>query len=132
MWTTAASPPRREPSLIIAALTTALVGFALLLALSSAAHAADSPAGVVTQLPGTAGCTSDSGTGGSCVDGDTLDYARGIATSLDGLHVYVASYVDDAVLVYTRDAATGALTQTSCVQNTGAGTCSDGTALNGA
>ena len=82
-------------------------------------------------MPGTAGCTSDTGSAGACIDGEALDYARGVAASPDGRHVYVTAYASDAVLVYTRDAVSGELVQTSCVQNAGAGICSDGTARNG-
>ena len=45
------------------------------------------------------------GSGG--VDG--LDVARGVATSPDGAHVYVASGADSAVAAFARDPATGAL-----------------------
>jgi 6-phosphogluconolactonase (cycloisomerase 2 family) len=41
---------------------------------------------------------------------DGLDGAFGAIVSPDGLHVYVASIVDDAVAVYSRDPVTGALT----------------------
>jgi uncharacterized repeat protein (TIGR01451 family) len=41
---------------------------------------------------------------------DGLDGARALALSDDGLHLYVAGAVDNAVAVFARDAATGALT----------------------
>jgi 6-phosphogluconolactonase (cycloisomerase 2 family) len=41
---------------------------------------------------------------------DGLDGAFAIATSPDGKHVYVASFNDDAVAVFSRDPATGGLT----------------------
>jgi len=45
------------------------------------------------------------------VDGvDGLAWARSVAVSLDGGHVYVAGYGDDAVAVFGRDGVTGALT----------------------
>jgi 6-phosphogluconolactonase (cycloisomerase 2 family) len=40
---------------------------------------------------------------------DGLDGALGVAVSPDGEHVYVAAAYDDAIAVFSRDAATGAL-----------------------
>ena len=128
--TTAAMPLRRTAPLL-AALSIALAGLGVWLAAAPQAQAAGAPAGSVAQLAGTAGCTSNTGTGGSCIDGEALDYARGVTVSPDGAHVYVASYTSDAIVVFSRDAGSGALTQTSCVHNTGAGSCTDATALNG-
>jgi 6-phosphogluconolactonase (cycloisomerase 2 family) len=39
-----------------------------------------------------------------------LEHATGVTVSPDGKHVYVAGQADDAVAVFSRDAATGALT----------------------
>jgi 6-phosphogluconolactonase (cycloisomerase 2 family) len=50
--------------------------------------------------------TQQDDTGG--VDG--LDGATSVAVSPGGSHVYVAGYSDDAVVVFSRDGATGALT----------------------
>ncbi|MEB2285973.1 MAG: hypothetical protein B6D46_04795 [Polyangiaceae bacterium UTPRO1] len=41
---------------------------------------------------------------------DGLRRIRGIATSPDGAHVYAAGFDDDAIAVFSRNAATGALT----------------------
>jgi 6-phosphogluconolactonase (cycloisomerase 2 family) len=41
---------------------------------------------------------------------DLLDGAADVVVSPDGRHVYVASFVDDAVAIFSRDTATGALT----------------------
>jgi 6-phosphogluconolactonase (cycloisomerase 2 family) len=41
---------------------------------------------------------------------DGLNAALGVATSPDGAHVYVASVADNAVVTFSRDSATGALT----------------------
>ncbi len=41
---------------------------------------------------------------------DGLDGARGVASTPDGAHVYVAGQADDAVATFSRDPATGALT----------------------
>jgi cysteine-rich repeat protein len=52
---------------------------------------------------------------------DALDGAAGVATSPDGVHVYVAAERDDAVTVFTREPATGALTLGSVVREGTAG-----------
>src|SRR5262245_32908481 len=54
----------------------------------------------------TLSATYVSGTGG--IDG--MRGAHAIAVSPDGAHVYVASKVDDALVAFSRDASTGALT----------------------
>ena len=43
--------------------------------------------GALTELPGTAGCVSETGTGGACADGTALDNAVSVAVSRDGKHV---------------------------------------------
>jgi DNA-binding beta-propeller fold protein YncE len=92
--------------------------------------------GQLTQLPGTAGCTSDTGSGGTCVDGTGLNYASSVAISRDGTSVYVVGQQSDAVAVFHRN-SDGSLTQlpgtAGCVSETGSGgACTDGKALNGA
>ena len=79
--------------------------------------------GTLTQT----GCVSDSGAG-PCADGTALAGALGVTVSPDGKNAYVASSSSNAVAVFAR-AADGALTQTGCVSDTGAGPCADGTAL---
>ena len=68
---------------------------------SLALFSRDAPTGTLT--PGTV-----------LVDGvgdvDGLNGARGVATSPDGAHVYVAASRDDAVAVFARDPASGSLT----------------------
>jgi len=96
----------------------------------------DQTTGVLSQLPGTAGCVSETGNGGSCADGRALDRSRSVTVSPDGANVYVAAENGDAVAVFSRDPATGRLTQLSgrpgCVSETGSGgECTDGTALDG-
>jgi 6-phosphogluconolactonase (cycloisomerase 2 family) len=59
---------------------------------------------------------------------DGLDGANSVAVSPDGGHLYVAGRNDDAVAVFSRDGATGALTFVEVVKDTDAGV--DG--LNGA
>src|SRR5262249_42878074 len=56
-----------------------------------AAFARDVITGVLTQLSGLAGCVSDDGTGGRCIDGTGLLGARGVTLSPDGQYLYVAS-----------------------------------------
>jgi DNA-binding beta-propeller fold protein YncE len=95
---------------------------------SVAVFSRDTSTGALTQLPGTAGCVSETGNGGACSDDHGLDGATRTVISGDGKFVYVVSLFSDAVGVFSRDAATGALTQLSgmagCVSETGSGgTC---------
>ncbi len=93
--------------------------------------------GALTQKPGTAGCISETGTAGACVDGTALDRAISVTISPDGTSAYVASVISDAVAIFDRNPTTGALTQkpgtAGCISETGsAGACVDGIALDGA
>jgi DNA-binding beta-propeller fold protein YncE len=95
----------------------------------------DPATGALTQKAGMAGCVSDTGSGGACIDGKALNGAVTVVVSPDGASVYVGSVNSDAVAVFDRDPATGALTQkagtAACVSETGsAGLCMDGVALN--
>jgi Lactonase, 7-bladed beta-propeller len=78
------------------------------------------------------GCISDAGTEG-CADGRALDGAIAAAVSPDGKNVYVTSRVSDAVAVFARNTATGALSQLSgtsgCVSEGGLGGCAVGRGL---
>lgn len=90
--------------------------------------------GVLTQKAGTAGCISETGSAGACTDGKGLDGALAVTASPDGKNAYVAAVTSDAVAIFDRNVATGALTQKAgtagCVSETGtAGTCADGVAL---
>ena len=101
-----------------------------------AVFARDKNTGALTQLAGTAGCVSETGSGGDCADGKALDNASDVAVSDDGENVYVASVLSEAVAVFARDEQTGALTQLAgtagCVSETGSGgDCADGKALDG-
>jgi DNA-binding beta-propeller fold protein YncE len=87
------------------------------------------PGGAVAQKPGTAGCVSETGTGGACADGKALTFSRGVAVSPDGGTVYVASHVPGSIAVFDRDKTTGALLQRAgvegCASSTGTqGQCS--------
>ena len=81
--------------------------------------------GRLTQLPGTAGCSSEDGSGGACTDGSahssSLHLAVSVALSPDGRNAYVAA--DQGIAAFKRDAKTGALTQLSgaagCVDQPG-------------
>ncbi len=90
--------------------------------------------GDLTQPAGTAGCISDTGSGGTCADGHGLFGARGVAVSPDGKSVYAAAFTaNGSVATLDRDTITGAITQPAgtagCVSNTGAGPCADGHGL---
>jgi DNA-binding beta-propeller fold protein YncE len=93
--------------------------------------------GALTQKAGTAGCISETGTGGLCQDGAALDSAQAIAISPDDKSLYVAAGLSDAVSIFDRDATSGTLSQKAgtlgCISETGStGACRDGTALDGA
>jgi len=82
-----------------------------LVVLHSAGPAAASVPGGFTQLPGTAGCVSNGGTGGCTVAHDLATNAK-IAISPDGRNAYVTtSMPSDTLLVFDRNAQTGQLTQ---------------------
>lgn len=90
--------------------------------------------GALTQKAGTAGCISDTGSAGDCVDGTVLSGAFGVAVSPDGQSVYAVALLSSAVVVFDRNPATGALTQKAetagCVSDDGSGgTCQDGAVL---
>jgi DNA-binding beta-propeller fold protein YncE len=92
--------------------------------------------GALTQLAGTAGCVSQTGTGGACADGKALDYAESVAVAADGQSVYVASELRKKVAVFRRNVTTGALTQLAgaagCVKEEGTSEpCAQGKALGG-
>jgi DNA-binding beta-propeller fold protein YncE len=95
----------------------------------------DPASGALAQKAGTAGCVSEDGSGGTCVDGMGLNNPQGVAVSPDGTSVYVASVDSNAVAILDRDTASGALTQkpgtAGCVSDTGVGGCLSGTALLG-
>ena len=114
---------RRE----VAALS--LAGLVVLLATAAALAVT----GALTQPAGTAGCASETGTG-PCADGHGLRYADSVAVSADGKSVYAASDLSRAVVRFTRNTTTGAISQPAgtagCISETGAGLCVDGHGLN--
>jgi DNA-binding beta-propeller fold protein YncE len=95
--------------------------------------------GKLTQLPGIAGCISETGAGG-CTDGAGLNGARSVAVSADGKSVYTTAFNSGAVAAFSRQTTTtggtkGKLTQLTgtagCISETGTGGCADGVGLNG-
>jgi DNA-binding beta-propeller fold protein YncE len=78
------------------------------------------------------GCVSDSGSDGACTDATALRGASGMALSADGRRLYVAAAASNAVDVFARDPATGALEQTACyVSEAPAGPCTSVPGLGG-
>ena len=67
------------------------------------AFARDTKTGALTQLAGTNGCTSESGTGGTCADGVALTEARAVVLPRNAKHAYVASSTSDAVAAFKRE-----------------------------
>ena len=93
--------------------------------------------GNLTQKSGTAGCVSNTGSAGSCVDGVSLVGPGVLAVSPDGLSLYASVAGSDAVAVFDRDPINGTLEQktgvAACLSETGTdGTCTDATALDNA
>ena len=78
------------------------------------------PNGSLVQLAGVAGCISTSTVAG-CSGATSLGGADAIAISPDGHFVYVAGGTADSLLTFSRDAATGRLTQLAgtagCLRN---------------
>jgi 6-phosphogluconolactonase (cycloisomerase 2 family) len=101
-----------------------------------AVFARNATTGALTQLAGTAGCVSQTGSEGACADGKALNDPVSVAVSPDGKSVYVASAFN-SVAIFQRDTTTGALTQPAgtagCIteSDTSEG-CADGKALVGA
>jgi DNA-binding beta-propeller fold protein YncE len=97
----------------------------------------DPSTGSLTQKSGTAGCFTETGDNGLCLAGRALEDVSAVAVSPDGKNVYFASTRSDAVAIFDRDPATGALAQklflSGCVSEDGTGgSCQDGRGLDGA
>ncbi|MDP2712922.1 MAG: beta-propeller fold lactonase family protein, partial [Solirubrobacteraceae bacterium] len=95
----------------------------------------DPSTGELTQKTGTAGCISETGSGGDCATGTAIDGASSVTVSPDGANAYAAAVYSGAVVVFDRDPSTGELTQKTgtagCISQTGSGgDCATGTALN--
>jgi DNA-binding beta-propeller fold protein YncE len=91
----------------------------------------DSSTGALSQLPGAAGCTSGLPVP-VCASGRALVGPDVLVVSPSGTNVYVGSFFGNAVAVFDRDRASGALTQpgdsTGCIAEAIAG-CTTGIAL---
>ncbi|MBJ7328930.1 MAG: beta-propeller fold lactonase family protein [Solirubrobacteraceae bacterium] len=88
--------------------------------------------GALTQLPGPSGCISGVAAIPGCASGRALEGPDVVTVSPDGKNVYVGSFIGNAVVVFARNAATGALTQptdtTGCLAAAVSG-CATGIAL---
>lgn len=94
----------------------------------------DTTTGLLTQPAGAAGCATETGDGGTCLDGRALSGARDVAFSADGTRLYVAAQTANAVAVLATDAVAGITSQPAgaagCVSETGtSGLCGDGWSL---
>lgn len=122
----ATAPRRVAGRLALAVVTLAAAGLAF-------PAAAGAGLGELVQKAGTAGCISDSGALGECIDVVALDDPQSVAVSPDGTSAYVASFDGHSVAVFDRS-ADGTLTQKAgtagCISDTGSGgACADGVAL---
>jgi DNA-binding beta-propeller fold protein YncE len=88
--------------------------------------------GGLAQGKGTAGCIAVSGAGG-CEAAIGLDGPNVVTVSPDGKNVYIGSFFGNAIAVFNRDPATGALTQptstTGCITQAPTSGCATGLAL---
>jgi DNA-binding beta-propeller fold protein YncE len=100
-----------------------------------AAFARNRSTGALTQPAGVSGCIGGAPADG-CAPAVALDGPEGMAISGDGASVYVASAVSNALGVFARNPATGALTQatdgTGCIATTPVAGCAAGAQLAGA
>lgn len=62
----------------------------------------DPVTGVLQQLPGRAGCVSDSGSSGRCAEGRALTNPHAVTVSADGRSVYTTASDDNAVAIFDR------------------------------
>jgi len=106
-----------------------LATLAAVLFSAAPAAAASQPFGGVSQLPGSAGCVSDDGSGGQCSDGRGLAGVSAV-TAYRGL-VFAASPTSGTVTVF-QPGAQGELTQTSCLSDAPVDGCTQARALAGA
>jgi len=76
-------------------------------------------------------CVGRSSAGGCAHPVNPLNHPQGLAISKDGKFVFVAVRVDDAVIAFTRNKNTGALSKANCVSNREleSATCSVGVGL---
>ena len=86
----------------------------------------DTASGELTQKPSSAGCITDSGSGGACADGRAMQFGQALTVSADGANAYLSAA--GALVVSTRDPASGALAQKAgadgCIANDAQHGCS--------
>jgi DNA-binding beta-propeller fold protein YncE len=91
--------------------------------------------GELTQPKGPVGCIAAGGAHG-CATAVGLVHPNSVAVSPDGKNVYATAVGSDAVTTFTRDKATGALSQATdgsgCIANAATTGCTTGRALDGA
>jgi DNA-binding beta-propeller fold protein YncE len=76
------------------------------------------------------GCLKDFAPASACTDAFAMPRPVSITVSPDGRFVYATSRVSNAVLVFARDALSGALSETSCVSDNGSdGACTHGVGM---
>jgi DNA-binding beta-propeller fold protein YncE len=92
----------------------------------------DPSTGALTQATDGSGCIANTPVAG-CATGRALDGPDVVVASPDGTSVYVGAFFGNAVAAFTRDPATGALTQAAgeagCIANTTTDGCAPGLAL---
>ncbi|HEY2601224.1 MAG TPA: beta-propeller fold lactonase family protein [Thermoleophilaceae bacterium] len=65
--------------------------------------ARDTTSGAITQLPGGAGCVSEDGSAGACVDGVALRLSTWPTITADGAHVLVSGLGDNNIATFSRE-----------------------------
>jgi sugar lactone lactonase YvrE len=94
--------------------TPAALGLTLAVATAATASAAPPPVGALTALAGQAACVTAVGGNAACAQARGVDGASSAVVSPDGRNLYLASYAissQEGLAVFSRDAATGAVTQ---------------------
>src|SRR3954469_2421377 len=100
------SPARRNRLVRRQGAVVSAAGLALLIAAASALAIT----GDLTQPAGTSGCVSETGAG-PCANGHALKGADTAAVTADGKNVYAVSQDSDALVRFTRNTTTGAITE---------------------
>lgn len=95
----------------------------------------DAATGAIAPKAGAGGCVSSAALGSCTVAAGLLYWPGGVALSPDGRHAYVVSlhpsgsHIGGVLAVFARDAATGALTPSSCVSSEVLGGCQGGSGV---
>ncbi len=84
--------------------------------------------GSLTQLSAPNSCI---GADAACTAGTHLNAAYAVVVSPDNKNVYVAAFNSNAIVTFSRDTSTGALTQGACINQDGSGGCSAATGIDG-